>query len=62
MNRSLFIGILIIVGLFVLASSLPNRFYGASDRKFIMITIVTCIFSAIGLVVFFSLPFLNAKV
>jgi len=57
MNRSVFIGIMIILGLMVLASSLPNRFYGASDRKFVIITIITCIVSAIGLAVFFSIPF-----
>ncbi len=59
MNRTLFIVILVITGLMVLASSLPNKFYGASDRKFIMITIATCIISAIGLVVFFSIPLLS---
>lgn len=58
MNRSLFIGILAVIGLMVLASSLPNRFYGANDRKFIVITIITCIVSALGLAVFFSVPFL----
>ncbi|WP_434685697.1 hypothetical protein [Pseudanabaena minima] len=61
MNRTLFIGILVLIGLMVLASSLPNRFYGASDRKFIIITIITCIVSAIGLAVFFSIPFLTAN-
>jgi O-antigen/teichoic acid export membrane protein len=61
MNRTLFIGILITIGLLVLASSLPNKFYGASDRKFIVITVITCIVSAIGLAVFFSIPFLTAK-
>ncbi|PZO43450.1 MAG: hypothetical protein DCF19_05790 [Pseudanabaena frigida] len=61
MNRTLFIGILVVIGLMVLASSLPNKFYGANDRKFIIITIVTCIVSAIGLAVFFSVPFLTAK-
>lgn len=59
MNRSLFIGILALIGLMVLASSLPNRFYGANDRKFIVITIITCIVSALGLAVFFSVPFLT---
>ncbi|ELS32556.1 MULTISPECIES: hypothetical protein [Pseudanabaena] len=59
MNRSLFIGILAVIGLMVLASSLPNRFYGANDRKFIVITIITCIVSALGLAVFFSVPFLT---
>ena len=59
MNRTLFIGILIVIGLMVLASSLPNKFYGANDRKFITITIITCIVSAIGLAIFFSIPFLN---
>ncbi|OIP72522.1 MAG: hypothetical protein AUK48_11230 [Oscillatoriales cyanobacterium CG2_30_44_21] len=57
MNRTLFIAILITTGLLVLASSLPNKFYGASDRKFITITIATCIVSAIGLAVFFAVPF-----
>jgi hypothetical protein len=61
MNRTLFIGILVITGLMVLASSLPNKFYGASDRKFIIITIVTGVITAIGLAVFFSTPFLSAK-
>jgi hypothetical protein len=61
MNRTLFIGILVVIGLMVLASSLPNKFYGASDRKFIIITIITCIVSAIGLAVFFSIPFLTAN-
>jgi len=61
MNRNLFIGILVVIGLMVLASSLPNKFYGASDRKFITITIITCIVSAIGLAVFFSIPFLTAQ-
>ena len=61
MNRTLFIGILVITGLMVLASSLPNRFYGASDRKFIIITIITGVISAIGLAVFFSTPFLSAN-
>jgi hypothetical protein len=59
MDRNLFIGILVVTGLMVLASSLPNKFYGASDRKFIIITIITCIVSAIGLAVFFSIPFLT---
>ncbi|NUN65130.1 hypothetical protein HCU40_10275 [Pseudanabaena biceps] len=57
MNRTLFIAILVVTGLLVLASSLPNKFYGASDRKFITITIATCIVSVIGLAVFFSVPF-----
>ncbi|NMF56521.1 MULTISPECIES: hypothetical protein [Pseudanabaena] len=61
MNRTLFIGILVVIGLMVLASSLPNRFYGANDRKFIIITIATCIVSAIGLAIFFSVPFLTAN-
>jgi hypothetical protein len=61
MNRSVFIGIMVILGLMVLASSLPNKFYGASDRKFMIITIVTCIVSALGLAVFFSIPFLTAN-
>ena len=61
MNRNLFIGVLVVIGLMVLASSLPNRFYGASDRKFIIITIVTSIVSVIGLAVFFSIPFLTAN-
>jgi EamA domain-containing membrane protein RarD len=61
MNRTLFIGILALIGLIVLASSLPNKFYGASDRKFILITIISGIISAIGLVVFFSIPFLIAN-
>jgi len=61
MNRTLFIGILVLIGLMVLASSLPNKFYGASDRKFIIITIITCIVSAIGLAVFFSIPFLTTN-
>ena len=55
MSRNLFIEILVVIGLLVLASSLPNKFYGASDRKFIIITIITCIVSAIGLAVFFSI-------
>ncbi len=59
MNRSLFIGILVVIGLMVLASSLPNKFYGANDRKFIIITIITCIVSAIGLAVFFAIPLLQ---
>jgi hypothetical protein len=59
MDRNLFIGILVVTGLMVLASSLPNKFYVASDRKFIIITIITCIVSAIGLAVFFSIPFLT---
>jgi hypothetical protein len=58
MNRTLFIGILVVTGLLVLASSLPNKFYGANDRKFIIITIITCIVAAIGLSVFFTTPFL----
>ncbi len=58
MNRTLFIGILVVTGLLVLASSLPNKFYGASDRKFVIITIITCIVAAIGLAVFFATPFL----
>jgi hypothetical protein len=57
MNRNLYIAILVIIGLMVLASSLPNQFYGASDRKFIIITIATCIVSAIGMVVFFAVPY-----
>ncbi|MEA5478302.1 hypothetical protein VB774_11805 [Pseudanabaena galeata UHCC 0370] len=61
MNRTLFIGILVLIGLMVLASSLPNKFYGASDRKFIIITIITCIISVIGLAVFFSIPFLTSN-
>jgi len=61
MSRNLFIGILVVIGLMVLASSLPNKFYGASDRKFITITIITCIVSAIGLAIFFSIPFLTAQ-
>jgi hypothetical protein len=61
MNRTLFIGILALIGLIVLASSLPNKFYGASDRKFIVITIVSGIISAIGLAVFFSIQFLSAN-
>ncbi|WP_103667533.1 hypothetical protein [Pseudanabaena sp. BC1403] len=61
MNRNLFIGVLVVIGLMVLASSLPNRFYGASDRKFIIITIVTSIVSVIGLAIFFSIPFLTAN-
>ncbi|PZV16986.1 MAG: hypothetical protein DCF20_07515 [Pseudanabaena sp.] len=61
MSRNLFIGILVVIGLMVLASSLPNKFYGASDRKFINITIITCIVSAIGLAIFFSIPFLTAN-
>jgi Na+-driven multidrug efflux pump len=61
MNRSVFIGIMIILGLMVLASSLPNKFYGASDRKFIIITIATCIVSAIGLALFFSIPILTGN-
>jgi hypothetical protein len=59
MNRTLFLGILVVIGLMVLASSLPNKFYGANERKFIIITIATCIVSAIGLAIFFSIPFLN---
>lgn len=59
MDRNLFIGILVVTGLMVLASSLPNKFYGASDRKFVVITIITCVVSAIGLAVFFSIPFLS---
>lgn len=58
MNRTLFIAILVVTGLVVLASMLPNKFYGANDQKFITITIITCIFSAIGLAVFFSIPLL----
>ncbi|MCA6502164.1 MAG: hypothetical protein ACK6CP_15335 [Pseudanabaena sp.] len=61
MSRTLFIGILVIIGLMVLASSLPNKFYGASDRKFIVITIISSIVSAIGLAVFFSIPFLTSN-
>jgi uncharacterized membrane protein len=61
MNRTLFIGILIVIGLMVLSSSLPNQFYGASDRKFIIITIITCIISAIGLAIFFAAPFLSTQ-
>jgi hypothetical protein len=61
MNRTLFIGILVVTGLMVLASSLPNKFYGANDRKFMIITIITCIVSAIGLAAFFSVPFLTAR-
>jgi hypothetical protein len=57
MNRTLFIGILIVIGLMVLASSLPNQFY----RKFIIITIITCIISAIGLAIFFAAPFLSTQ-
>jgi len=57
MNRNLYIAILVIIGLMVLASSLPNKFYGASDRKFIIITIATCIISAIGLAIFFAVPY-----
>jgi Na+-driven multidrug efflux pump len=57
MNRNLFIGILVVIGLMVLASSLPNKFYGANDRKFINITIITCIVSAIGLAVLYFLVF-----
>ncbi|MBD2178269.1 hypothetical protein H6F42_15230 [Pseudanabaena sp. FACHB-1998] len=60
MNRSLFIGILVVIGLMVLASSLPNKFYGANDRKFIVITIITCIVSAIGLAAFFAVPFFTS--
>jgi hypothetical protein len=52
---------MIILGLMVLASSLPNKFYGASDRKFIIITIATCIVSAIGLALFFSIPILTGN-
>ncbi len=55
MSRNLFIEILVVIGLMVLASSLPNKFYGANDRKFIIITIITCIISAIGLAVFFGI-------
>ena len=58
MNRNLFMGILGIIGLMVLASSLPNKFYGANDRKFIVVTVITSIVAAIGLVIFFSTPFL----
>ncbi|TYQ23890.1 hypothetical protein PseudUWO311_20910 [Pseudanabaena sp. UWO311] len=61
MNRTLFIGILVIFGLMVLASSLPNKFYGASDRKFIVITIISGIVSAIGLAVFFTIQFLDSN-
>lgn len=61
MNRTLFIGILALTGLIVLASSLPNKFYGASDRKFIVITIVSGIISAIGLAVFFTIQFLDSQ-
>jgi len=57
MNRNLYIAILVIIGLMVLASSLPNKFYGANDRKFIIITIATCIVSAIGLAIFFAVPY-----
>lgn len=57
MNRNLYIAILAIIGLMVLASSLPNKFYGASDHKFIIITIATCIVSAIGLAIFFAVPY-----
>jgi Na+-driven multidrug efflux pump len=57
MNRNLYIAILLVIGLMVLASSLPNQFYGANDRKFIVITVITCIVSAIGLAVFFAVPF-----
>jgi EamA domain-containing membrane protein RarD len=60
MNRTLFIGILALTGLIVLASSLPNKFYGASDRKFILITIISGIISAIGLAVFFTIQFLDS--
>lgn len=61
MNRTLFIGILVIIGLMVLASSLPNKFYGASDRKFIVITIISGIVSVIGLAVFFTIQFLDSN-
>jgi aspartyl/asparaginyl beta-hydroxylase (cupin superfamily) len=61
MNRSLFIGILVITGLMVLASSLPNKFYAASDRKFVTITIITSAIAAIGLAIFFSIPFLSGQ-
>lgn len=61
MNRTLFIGILVVIGLLVLASSLPNKFYGASDRKFIIITIISSIISVIGLSVFFSIQFLTSS-
>ncbi len=61
MNRTLFIGILVIFGLMVLASSLPNKFYGASDRKFIVITIISGIVSAIGLAIFFTIQFLDSN-
>jgi hypothetical protein len=40
---------------------LPNRYYGANDRKFVIITIITCIVSAIGLVAFFSIPLLTGN-
>jgi hypothetical protein len=61
MNRTLFIGILVLFGLMALASSLPNKFYGASDRKFIVITIISGIVSAIGLAVFFTIQFLDSN-
>ncbi len=61
MNRNVFIGIMVIIGLMVLASSLPNKYYGANDRKFVIITIITCILAAIGLVAFFSIPILTGN-
>ncbi|MEI6427196.1 MAG: hypothetical protein WCO45_02230 [Pseudanabaena sp. ELA607] len=55
MSRTLFILTLILIGVLVLISSLPNKLYIASDRKFMVATVVTVIFSLIGLGMFFAI-------
>jgi hypothetical protein len=55
MNRTAFISILILVGLMVLAGSLPNSFYKASDKLFAIATIVISSMSLIVLALFFSI-------
>ncbi|MFN5856526.1 MAG: hypothetical protein ACK456_11640 [Pseudanabaenaceae cyanobacterium] len=55
MNRTLFILTLVLIGVLVLVSSLPNKLYVASDRKFMVATVITVIFSLVGLAMFFAI-------
>ncbi|MEE3716298.1 hypothetical protein V2H45_06020 [Tumidithrix elongata RA019] len=55
MNRTAFLSTLILVVLMVLAGSLPNSFYKANDRLFVIATIVISAMSLIALVLFFSI-------
>ncbi len=50
MNSPVLIGILTIITLLVLGSSLPNRVYEGNDRSFVLITLLCCLLTLGALV------------